>query len=48
MYVNVEARIVRNPKQGVMVEIGDRGSVYFRLSRNLLKDLNADISNDNV
>ena len=42
------SRIVRNPKQDVMVEIGDRGSVYFRPSRNLLKELNADISNDNA
>ena len=42
------SRSVRNPKLNTVVEIGDRGSLYFRASQDLLKELNAsDISNDN-
>ena len=40
-------RSVRNPKLNTIVEIGDRGSLYFRASQDLLKELNTDVSNDN-
>jgi len=38
----------RNPKSGAKVQISDRGSLYFRASRELLKHLNQETSNDNA
>ncbi len=37
----------RNPKSGTKVQVADRGSLYFRASRELVKDLNQLASNDN-
>ncbi len=38
---------VRNPKSGAIVEAADRGSLYFRASRELTKVLNFSSVNDN-
>jgi integration host factor subunit beta len=38
---------VRNPKSGAKVQVADRGSLYFRASRELIKTLNNNTSNDN-
>lgn len=37
----------RNPKSGAKVQVADRGSLYFRASRELVKSLNDNKSNDN-
>jgi integration host factor subunit beta len=37
----------RNPKSGSKVQVSDRGSLYFRASRDLIKSLNTSASNDN-
>lgn len=38
---------VRNPKSGQLIEANDRGSLYFRASRDLIKGLNNGSVNDN-
>lgn len=38
---------VRNPKSGEVIEANDRGSLYFRASRDLIKSLNGISVNDN-
>ena len=38
---------VRNPKSGIIIEANDRGTVYFRASKELLKALNFKGVNDN-
>lgn len=38
---------VRNPKSGKLIEANDRGSLYFRASRDLIKGLNNGSINDN-
>lgn len=38
---------VRNPKSGIIIEANDRGAVYFRASKELLKALNFKGVNDN-
>ncbi len=38
---------VRNPKSGEIIEADDRGSLYFRASRELIKTLNFTSVNDN-
>jgi integration host factor subunit beta len=38
---------VRNPKSGEVIEANDRGSLYFRASRELIKTLNFTSINDN-
>lgn len=38
---------VRNPKSGKIIEASDRGSLYFRASRELTKALNFTSVNDN-
>lgn len=38
---------VRNPKSGEVIEAADRGSLYFRASRELIKTLNFNSVNDN-
>lgn len=40
--------LARNPKSGAKVEVEERGSLYFRASRDLVKQLNKEYSNDNV
>ncbi|MFI4984101.1 MAG: HU family DNA-binding protein [Rickettsiales bacterium] len=40
--------LARNPKSGQKVEVDERGSLYFRASRDLVKQLNTASSNDNV
>lgn len=36
---------VRNPKSGQVIEANDRGSLYFRASRELIKVLNTSTAN---
>ena len=40
--------LARNPKNGQKVEVDERGSLYFRASRDLVKQLNKESSNDNI
>jgi len=40
--------LARNPKSGAKVEVEDRGSLYFRASRDLINSLNECIINDNT
>ena len=42
-----ESGIARNPKNGATVQVEDRGSLYFRASKDLLKELNSSADNDN-
>jgi integration host factor subunit beta len=42
-----ESGEARNPKSGARVQVADRGSLYFRASRELIKVLNEALSNDN-
>jgi len=37
----------RNPKSGVRVQVSDRGALYFRASKQLVKRLNTAPLNDN-
>lgn len=37
----------RNPKNGAKVQVEDRGFLYFRASRDLIKEMNNEASNDN-
>jgi integration host factor subunit beta len=39
--------VVRNPKSGEKITASDRGSLYFRASRDLIKSLNFTSMNDN-
>lgn len=39
--------VVRNPKSGETITASDRGSLYFRASRDLIKSLNFTSMNDN-
>jgi len=39
--------MVRNPKSGEVIESDERGDLYFRASRDLIKMLNSEASNDN-
>jgi integration host factor subunit beta len=39
--------VTRNPKSGERVEIEDRGSLYFRASKELIRDINFSSDNDN-
>jgi integration host factor subunit beta len=43
-----ESGEARNPKSGARVQVADRGSLYFRASKELIKSLNESISNDNA
>jgi integration host factor subunit beta len=40
--------LARNPKSGAKVEVDDRGSLYFRASRDLISSLNKSMVNDNT
>jgi integration host factor subunit beta len=37
--------VARNPKNGEKVSVKDRGSLYFRASKDLIKDLNVKTAN---
>ena len=37
----------RNPKNGEKVTVDERGSLYFRASKELIKELNVSSANDN-
>lgn len=43
-----EKGLARNPKSGQKVEVSERGSLYFRASRDLIKQMNKDVSNSNT
>ncbi|MCL4169046.1 UNVERIFIED_CONTAM: hypothetical protein GTU68_014686 [Idotea baltica] len=43
-----EKGVARNPKNGETVEVDSRGSLYFRASRDLVKDMNGTSANDNA
>lgn len=43
-----EKGVARNPKNGKTVEVDNRGSLYFRASRDLIKTMNVESANDNA
>lgn len=38
--------VARNPKNGEAVEVDERGSLYFRASRDLIKDMNHNLADE--